>query len=157
MKTIFRPAFKAILPKPIQIGDEIVLKGKIKNDAKHVSVNFVCKYYDDIAYHFKTNFTSNTVVHNYKEAGRWNSEITDENTWIRGLNDEFILTFHFNTTEIAVHTGDEDRSSQYGFKHQYDMKDIDSVQVWGDVDYISEIIFRYSKVKRDEPFTPAIA
>lgn len=102
---LLSPTFKAILPKKVQVGDEIILKGKINDDAKVFFVNFVCDYYDDIAYHFKTNFTSNTVVQNHKTGGAWKKEITNANTWISGLSDEFTLTFHFGATEILVYTG----------------------------------------------------
>lgn len=51
------------------------------------SVNFTlecCPSPLNIAYHFKTNFKDNTVVHNYKTVGDWNQEIIEENTWIQG-------------------------------------------------------------------------
>lgn len=50
------------------------------------SVNFCldcCAKPSYVAYHFKTIFDSNSVVHNYKK-GTWQDEIHEENTWIDG-------------------------------------------------------------------------
>lgn len=58
---------------------------------------------------------------------------------------DFILTFHFTEREIMVYTDDTARCFQYEFEHQFDIADIKSVQVWDDVDYIDEIVFRYQK------------
>lgn len=90
------------MPKPVQIGDEIIVKGKIKDDAKVFSVNFVPEYPMNIIYHFKTNFVANNVVQNYKTAGKWNDELTEENTWIVGPGEEFVLTFFFDDNKILV-------------------------------------------------------
>lgn len=38
----------------------------------------------NIAYHFKTNFDNNQVVHNYKTDNVWNMETVEDNTWIQG-------------------------------------------------------------------------
>lgn len=54
----------ANIPKPIEIGDEIILKGKIADDAKELSINFTINNEDKIAYHFKTYFHYNIVVLN---------------------------------------------------------------------------------------------
>lgn len=48
------------------------------------SVNFCCDSNPiDVAYHFKTDFTTNKVIHNYK-CGKWNNEIIEDNTWVNG-------------------------------------------------------------------------
>lgn len=36
-----------------------------------------------VAYHFKTIFEDNSVVHNYK-TGSWQEEMVEENNWIEG-------------------------------------------------------------------------
>lgn len=61
------------------------------------------------------------------------------------LGQEFVLTFHFDDSEILVYSDDENRCFQYRFAYKFDIGDIKSVQVWDDVDYIKEIIFRYKK------------
>jgi len=83
------------------------------------------------------------VTHNYKTVGIWNDEIVDENTWISGPGQEFVLTFHFDDSEIFVYSDDEDRCFLYRFGYKFDIGDIKAVQLWDDVDYVKEIIFRY--------------
>lgn len=144
-KHILRQRFTAILPKPAKIGDVIILKGKIKDDAKVFSVNFLPEYPLNVIYHFKTNFVSNNVTHNYKTVGKWNDEIIETNSWIPGPGHEFTLYFQFHDNEFLVYSGDENRGHQYRFAYQFDIGDIYSVQVWDDLDYISEVIFRYGK------------
>lgn len=51
------------------------------------SINFTldeCPDPPNVAYHFETRFNNNTVAHNFKTNGNWNSEIVNENTWIEG-------------------------------------------------------------------------
>lgn len=58
------------------------------------SVNFTldaCPSSRNIAYHFKTDFRSNQVVHNYKTVDYWNEEIVEENTWIQGAGKVYAL------------------------------------------------------------------
>lgn len=56
---------------------------------------------------------------------------------------EFVLTFHFTDNEIIVYTEDEGRTYQYQFGHKFNINEIESVQVWDDIEYIQEITFRY--------------
>lgn len=136
--------FVAILPKSIKIGDEIILKGKIRDRAKVFSVNFTVDCGENIAYQFETNFTENIVTQNYKTNGEWNRPLSeDENTWIDGPGHKFVLTFLFDDNEFVVYTGDDNRMFQYKFEYQFDIGDIKCIQLWDDIDYISEIIFRY--------------
>lgn len=134
--------FVAILPKRMKIGDEIVLKGKIKSKAKIFSVNLTLDCGLNIAYHFETNFIDDTVIQDYKINGRWNGEKISENIWIDGPGQKFVLTFYFDDEEILIYTGDEHRNYLYRFAYQFDVGDIKTLQVWDDVDYINEIVFR---------------
>lgn len=135
-----RPPFSAILPKPLQFGDKINLKGKIKNDANVFSVNFLLEYPLNIAYHFRTDFDTNNVTHNYKSSGIWNDEVVEKNTWIDGPGREFNLTFFFDDKDILIYNSG---GFQYRFGHKFNIGDIKTVQTWGDVDFISEIAFIY--------------
>lgn len=126
------------------IGDEIVLKGKIKDNAKVFSVNFV-KDYNNIPYHFKTDFDKNVVIQNYKTDGQWREEIFETNTWIQGAGAEFVIGFYFDSSEFIVYGGDEKENFQYRFPYQFDIGDITSVQAWGDFEYINELTFCYGK------------
>jgi len=137
--------FIALFPKAPAFNDEVVVKGKIKDDASIFSVNFCldcCPKPSYVAYHFKTIFDSNSVVHNFK-SGTWQDEIVEENTWIDGPGQTFVLTFLFTDTDITVYTEDDGRCFQYAFTHKFDISDIKSVQLWDDFEYVDEIIFRY--------------
>uniref|UniRef100_A0A0K8TTR1 Galectin n=1 Tax=Tabanus bromius TaxID=304241 RepID=A0A0K8TTR1_TABBR len=135
----------APLPKHLSYGDEIILKGKVRDDATEISFNFVldsCPQPSMIAYHFKTKFKENVVVHNTKQC-TWLEEKPEENTWIDKPGEEFILTFYFDDSEILIYTGDDMRDLQYRYDHVLAYDEIKSVQVWGDVEYITEVTFRY--------------
>lgn len=135
--------FVAIVPKKIQFDDEIILKGKIKNNALDFSVNFTLDCGENVAYQFKTDFANNTVLHNSKTNGKWNGETAETNSWIDGPGQQFVLTFHFTDSDVLVYSDDENRNFISSFEYQFDIGDIRSVQVWDDIDYINEIIFRY--------------
>lgn len=127
--------------KPIQVGDIIILEGKIKDDAKQFSVNFRMEDPSDIAYHFRTDFTSRqTVVHNRKVDGSWKHEIVENNTWIEGPGKSFSLYFFFDKNEIWVYNEED---LQYKFKLHAALDDIKYVQAFDDVEYIDEIAFEY--------------
>lgn len=56
------------------------------------SVNFTldaCSSSRNIAYHFKTDFVNNRVIHNSKTVDSWNDEIIEENTWIEGAGNVY--------------------------------------------------------------------
>lgn len=137
--------FSAILPKPPQIGTEVILKGIIKKDAKEFSFNFINENRSNIQYHFKTNFVTDKIVKNFKILGDWGQEKREEIEWTGGPGTEFILTFHFDDNEMFVYEGDENRNFLHRFPYQFDIGDIKYVEVWGDVKFISEVIFRYKE------------
>ncbi|XP_031618099.1 uncharacterized protein LOC116337565 [Contarinia nasturtii] len=138
--------FMAILPQQTQVGDEIVLKGRIKNDAQIFSVNLTldcCPNPLNIAYQFKTNFVEKSVSQNYKKVGIWNEGTEDELSWIQGPGQEFIITFHFDDNELLIYSEDENRNFLYKFDYNFDIGDIKAVQIWDDLDYVTEVIYRY--------------
>lgn len=58
-----------------------------------------CSSSRNVAYHFKTDFINNKVIHNYKTVDSWNEEIIEENTWIQGAGKVYafnVPTYHFN-------------------------------------------------------------
>lgn len=111
------------------------------------SVNFCldcCPSPMFVAYHFKTDFESNSVVHNYKTGhGMWQDELVEENMWTSGPGSPFVLTFTFTNSDITVYTDDENRCFQYAFTHKFEIDQIKSVQLWDDVEYVEEITFRF--------------
>lgn len=129
--------------------DEVILKGKVKNDAKEFFINFPAYPLStpptNIAYQFKTNFVTNQIAHNYKTNGHWNDEKVEKHTWISGPVQELVLTFSFGDGEIFVYAGDEYRNYQYAFERKFSIDSIRSIEVWGDVEFIDEITFRYKR------------
>lgn len=101
-----------LLPKAPDFGDAIILRGKLKPDAKkcvrrkgirlelfyiyrissariwcyRFSFNLcvdVCPCPEVVAFHFKTMLDSNTIVHNHK-AITWQKETVLANKWVDG-------------------------------------------------------------------------
>lgn len=67
------------------------------------SVNFTLECNptpQNIAYHFKTVFSENKVVHNYKTVGNWHNEVEDANTWIQ--NTGGLSVFRSKTSHLLV-------------------------------------------------------
>lgn len=96
-----------------------------------------------IAYHFRMSFVTNNVTHFYKD-GEWSDGISETNTFIKGPGHNFIITFFFDDNEFVVYADDENRNYQYRYPYQYDIADIKYVQVWGDIERMDEIIFRFN-------------
>ena len=57
--------------------------------------------------------------------------------------EEFILTFLFNENGIIVYSGDDGGCFQYKFVPVFDISEIKVIQLWDDIEYIKEIVFRY--------------
>lgn len=89
------------------------------------------------------------MVQNWRTNGKWGDETVEPNTWT-DAGQEFTLTFEFTEEEIMVYSGDGDNEDFITqFSYQSDMGHFASVQVWDDVDYVNEIIFRYHKNKKN--------
>lgn len=139
--------YTAIIPQSISDGDKIILKGLVKQDAYEFSINFATgtsPYPEDITYHFKTILPENTVVENSKKNGDWMYEQRKE--WPGSDGPGFALEFAFNDGYIHTYMVEDEDSRNFisSFEHNSDLNEIDSVQVWGDVDKITELTFRYS-------------
>lgn len=139
--------FVSIFPQRMNYGDEIILKGKVKDRAKVFSVNLALDCGVNIAYHFETNFSDSTVTQRYKINGQWRGESVSDNTWIDEPGQKFVITFHFDDDGILVYSGDEQRTFLYSFDYQFDVGEIKTIQCWDDVDYINEITYRFKKAE----------
>ncbi|XP_055906510.1 galectin-9 isoform X2 [Eupeodes corollae] len=139
--------FIAIIPQSINEGDKVLLKGLVKDDAYEFSINFVTGTSpnpEDIAYHFKTIFSENIVVENSKRNGDWMDEQVKE--WPVSDGPGFALEFAFTGGNVYTYLVEDEHSRNLisYYPLDYDLHEIDSVQVWGDVEKIQELTFRYS-------------
>ncbi|XP_055906509.1 uncharacterized protein LOC129941806 isoform X1 [Eupeodes corollae] len=165
--------FIAIIPQSINEGDKVLLKGLVKDDAYEFSINFVTGTSpnpEDIAYHFKTIFSENIVVENSKRNGDWMDEQVKEwpvsdgplkvhlaLNYTKFQNEDnsksssisgpgFALEFAFTGGNVYTYLVEDEHSRNLisYYPLDYDLHEIDSVQVWGDVEKIQELTFRYS-------------
>ncbi|XP_058448239.1 galectin-6-like [Malaya genurostris] len=148
--------FTAQLPRKPEFGDEILIRGKLKSDARVVSVNFClprpAQLPDDqtpphIAYHFKTIFHddgSSAVIHNWKNCV-WQDETVEENYWMLDRNEKFTLIFRFHEEVFKVFAEDTQHTPDYEFVHQLPMENILQIEIWDDIEYIEEIAFKYKR------------
>lgn len=75
------------------------------------SINFTldkCPIPSDVAYHFRTSFDNNTVVHNCKTEGVWNEEIVEVNNWIHepGIVNYSILKYIQRNQLLTTHSNE---------------------------------------------------
>ncbi|XP_055850811.1 galectin-4 isoform X1 [Episyrphus balteatus] len=166
--------FIAIIPQSINDGDKVLLKGLVKDNANEFSINFATgtgPNPEDIAYHFKTIFPENIVVENSKRNGDWmdeqikewpasdgplkvhlalnyshfpNNKDNPKSSSISGPG--FALEFAFTSGYVYTYLVEDEHSRNLisFYEHDYDLNEINSVQVWGDVEKIQELTFRYS-------------
>lgn len=105
---IFRLSVNGTVPKKIEVGDEIIIKGKLEADWDSFSVNFIREDANDILYHFKVNKTSSVVIQNSKRAKKnaWFNEIASTNDkWVQSLENDFTVAFRFDDEIVKVYTG----------------------------------------------------
>ncbi|CAD6992017.1 uncharacterized protein LOC101462912 isoform X2 [Ceratitis capitata] len=138
--------FIAILPQPTQAGDKIKISGKITDNAEEFSINFANEVNEDpqsIAYHFKWDLANKTIVEDYKEDSNWMDRIDTKLDAFNGP--EFTLEFSFLQDDICVYLIGEDGPNYVSqYQPKSDFQCIESVQVWGDVEKISQLTFSYN-------------
>ncbi|XP_055543429.1 galectin-4-like [Wyeomyia smithii] len=146
--------FVAQLPRSPQHDDEILIRGKLKSDARAFSINFCLPRPDQvpakqtpphIAYHFKTIFHddgSSAVIHNWKNLV-WQAEDVYENYWMLDRNEKFTLIIRFHEEVFKVFAEDTQHTPEYEFAHQLPFSMIQSIELWDDIEYVEEIAFKY--------------
>lgn len=145
----------AYLPLKPNYGDEVLLRAKLKSNAKRFSVNFCLPRPDHItdeqtppfiAYHFRTDFYEDgnaSVVHNWKNC-TWQDSVEDQNYWMYDLNEKFTLIFRFHEECIKVFAEDTQHTPDYEFEHKFPMESIKIIELWDDLEYVEEIAFKYN-------------
>uniref|UniRef100_A0A182Q1K9 Galectin n=1 Tax=Anopheles farauti TaxID=69004 RepID=A0A182Q1K9_9DIPT len=145
--------FTARFPTFPANGDEVIIRAKLKDDARKFSVNFCLpppemlqdgapKPY--IAYHFKTMYDANgasCVVHNWKNV-QWQEELVVDNNWHVDRSKTFRVVFRLHEDSIKVFVGCVDHPPDYEFPLQMPLDQIDTLELWDDVERVDEISFR---------------
>ncbi|XP_023176138.1 uncharacterized protein LOC111602978 isoform X2 [Drosophila hydei] len=123
------------------------IQGSLLQEPEQFSINFVnspsCT--DNITYHFKVRVPAQTIVENYKSNGEWSDShqekylnIFDEST--------FSLEFQFdydNSTILVYQVRGQGHNFVTKFETLFSLSDIQSIQVWGDVQKINQFSLSY--------------
>ncbi|XP_030572050.1 uncharacterized protein LOC115770772 isoform X2 [Drosophila novamexicana] len=142
--------FLVVLPANPNESDrmsKLAIRGSLLQEPQQFSINFVnspsCT--DNITYHFKVKVPSQTIVENYKRNGEWSGShqekylnIFDEST--------FSLAFQFdydNSTIIVYQVRGQGYNFVTKFETLFSLSEIQSIQVWGDVQKINEFSLSY--------------
>ncbi|XP_018784978.1 PREDICTED: uncharacterized protein LOC108966504 [Bactrocera latifrons] len=138
--------FIAILPQPTQPGDKIQINGRISEHAEEFSINFANEVNENpqsITYHFNWDLAHKMLIEDYKEDDEWmNRKETEFDTFD---GPEFALEFAFQDDGIYVYLVSEDgRNLVTHYQPEIDFQFIESVQVWGDVEKVTQLTFSYN-------------
>ncbi|XP_017103460.2 uncharacterized protein [Drosophila bipectinata] len=142
--------FLSVLPTTASASNRVTkvsISGTLLQNPQQFSVNFVnspdCT--DNITYHFKVVIPTKTIIENYKRNGEWSSLHQEQHLDI--FNETtFSLEFAFNydDSKMLVYHG---RDAGFNFITQYEtlfsLSDIQAVQVWGDVQKVSQFGLTY--------------
>ncbi|XP_043947112.1 uncharacterized protein LOC108024547 isoform X2 [Drosophila biarmipes] len=143
--------FFSILPTNANPSDRVTrvsISANLLQDAQQYSVNFVnstdCT--DNITYHFKVIIATQTIIENYKRNGEWSS--LQKDTELNIFDDSsFCLEFVFDYANSMMHVY-QGRDSGHNFITKYEtlfsLSDIQAVQVWGDVQKVSQFALSYN-------------
>uniref|UniRef100_A0A182NQU7 Galectin n=1 Tax=Anopheles dirus TaxID=7168 RepID=A0A182NQU7_9DIPT len=146
--------FTARFPRFPENGDEVFIRGKLQDDARSFSVNFCLPRPPQtmqhesppyIAYHFKTIYDeggNSRVVHNWKNV-RWQEEQVGDNHWHIDRSKTFRVIFRLHEDSIKMFVDCVDHPPDYQFQLQLPLDQIDSLELWDDVETVEEISFRY--------------
>ncbi|XP_050071378.1 uncharacterized protein LOC126559289 [Anopheles maculipalpis] len=152
--------FTAKFPKTPENGDEVLIRGKLHNDARSFSVNFCLPRpphqteHDTpsfILYHFKTIYddasNASRVVQNWKNL-HWQQEEVFENRWHVDRSKTFRVIFRLHEDCIKMFVNSVDHPPDYEFSVQLPLDQVESIELWDDVENVEEISFRYDNRTR---------
>uniref|UniRef100_A0A182PJ52 Galectin n=1 Tax=Anopheles epiroticus TaxID=199890 RepID=A0A182PJ52_9DIPT len=146
--------FTAKFPRSPENGDEVLIRGKLCDDAKSFSVNFCLPRPPHvpnhqtppyIVCHFKTIYDedkASRVVLNWKNV-QWQEEEVLDNYWHVDRSKTFCVIFRLHEDCIKVFADRVDHQPDYQCPVQLPLDQIESVELWDDVESVEEISFRY--------------
>ncbi|KAL5293418.1 hypothetical protein ACFFRR_011879 [Megaselia abdita] len=133
-------------------GDSVTLKGILRANAEKFSINFTttdCDCPENIIYHFKLDFDENTIIENSKENNQWSEDevVNDNESFENDGSGEFKLQFTFQEDKIntfIMHESTPSYLTSFSYNGDLTYEKIKYIQVWDDVDKISEILFQFN-------------
>ncbi|XP_058825633.1 galectin-4-like [Topomyia yanbarensis] len=145
--------FSLQLPKEPAVGDEIVLKGVLKEDARRFSVNLCLARTegnhpqaepDRIAYHLGWKFCEDGCeVMQCSKNSLWSDMQVCSDVWFNERKISVIFRFHADTVKVFIdHT---QQPPEYEYEHQFPIEEIQSFELWDDFERVEEITLRFSK------------
>uniref|UniRef100_A0A8D8H4D7 Galectin n=1 Tax=Culex pipiens TaxID=7175 RepID=A0A8D8H4D7_CULPI len=136
--------FALKLPRKPTIGDEIIVKGVLCDDAQRFSVNFCFPDPAQIVYHFGMHLDGRGVVQCSRN-DTWDEEHWSEWEWQHsGDTPNFTLIFRFGFDEIKAFLDHTQQQPQFELEHRYPIEQIHYVELWDDIARVEEITLRYA-------------
>ncbi|EDV93832.1 uncharacterized protein LOC6563850 isoform X2 [Drosophila grimshawi] len=125
--------------------NKFTIVGTMRQQPNQFSINFVnspnCT--DNITYHFKVRIPTQTIIENYKSNGEWSSSHQET---ILNIFDEsaFSLEFRFDYDDSTIHVYQgQGHNFVTKFETLFSLSEIQSIQVWGDVQKINQFSLSY--------------
>uniref|UniRef100_A0A182IKY0 Galectin n=1 Tax=Anopheles atroparvus TaxID=41427 RepID=A0A182IKY0_ANOAO len=149
--------FKAQFPTNPKEGDEVLIRGTLKEHARCFSVNFCLPRPTEvpphvsppyIAYHFKTIYEDQgdgKVIQNFKNLEWHAKEKVSDNIWHTNRNEAFTVIFRLHEEKIKVFGNDIQHNPDYEYELTMPLEEIDTIELWDDVKEVKEIRFCYDK------------
>lgn len=152
--TLGECGFSFRLPKQPKYGDEIAIKGVLRNDAERFSINLCldrpdgCDPNDEpewIAYHFGLDFTEgdgNCRVTQCSKNVNWNSPLFADGEVFNGRTVNVIL--RLEEESIKVFYEDTQHVADYEYSHQLPIEQIRTIELRDGIAQVEEIRLKFS-------------
>ncbi|XP_032593008.1 uncharacterized protein LOC6563850 isoform X1 [Drosophila grimshawi] len=152
--------------------NKFTIVGTMRQQPNQFSINFVnspnCT--DNITYHFKVRIPTQTIIENYKSNGEWSSshqetilnifdgkgdmKVPSISSIIDGIDADldyslftesaFSLEFRFDYDDSTIHVYQgQGHNFVTKFETLFSLSEIQSIQVWGDVQKINQFSLSY--------------
>ncbi|XP_050100862.1 uncharacterized protein LOC126581330 isoform X1 [Anopheles aquasalis] len=150
--------FVAYFPRKPEEFDEVVIRGKLTDNAQNASFNFCLRppagWPEDqtspyIAYHLKISFTpegESKVTQNWKNV-EWQQEQVSKNWLVGDRSKPFTAVFRLLDNQVKVFADNVQHSPDYEMDMQLPIEEIHSVELWNDFEYVEELTFRFNNAR----------
>ncbi|XP_030374523.1 uncharacterized protein LOC115624074 isoform X2 [Scaptodrosophila lebanonensis] len=142
--------FFAVLPQQNRQVSKIRLHGTLDPNAEQFSVNFVndrtCIAQQNIAYHFKEIVSTypQVLIEDYKENGEWQDYQEKELSAFDATAFALEFSLNYETNQIhAYNIQDDGVNILSSYDVQVPLQHIQALQVWGNVDKVTELTLLY--------------
>lgn len=146
--------FSLRLPKAPRYGDEIAIKGVLRNDAERFSINLCLDRSDDcepnaepewIAYHFGVDFSEGGDICKVTQCSKnvnWIDPLIVEDDAFNGRTLNIIV--RLDEESIKVFHEDTQHAPDYEYSHQFPIEKIRIIELRDGIDRVEEIRLKYS-------------